>query len=280
MAKGRRGPSAKGTVAGLNARRSLCCLEVETILAQALGQDVNPSTAVEKRDLLARLLARLAHEIRNPLSSLDIHVQLLEEDLGSLAPQMREQLNSRLEIIHGELHRLESIVSQFLRLTGPSALDLESVEIPRIVAHVCELLRPEAAAREIQIQTQVTDSVPQVVADPVRLTQALVNLVINAMQAVERQGRIQVAASVAGETVCLAVHDSGPGIPPEKLASIFDPFYTTKTEGHGLGLWIAQQIVAAHGGTLRAQNAPAGGAIFSILLPLKPKPTTELSAET
>ena len=104
--------------------------------------------AAEKRDLLARLLARLAHEIRNPLSSLDIHVQLLEEDLGALAPQMREQLTARLEIIHGELHRLESIVEHFLGLAGPSALDLEPVEIPKIVTHVCELLRPEAAARE------------------------------------------------------------------------------------------------------------------------------------
>ena len=103
----------------------------ETILAKALGQDVTQLPATEKRDLLARLLKRLAHEIRNPLSSLDVHFQLLEEDLGTLTPLMRAQLASRLGIIHGELHRLESIVERFLKLAGPSALEVEPVEIKK-----------------------------------------------------------------------------------------------------------------------------------------------------
>ncbi len=242
---------------------------METILATALGQDVTQTAAAEKRDLLARLLARLAHEIRNPLSSLDVHVQLLEEDLGGLAPQLRQQLTPRLEIIHGELHRLESIVSQFLRLAGPSALDLEPVEIPKIVAHVCGLLRPEAAAREIEVSTCIEGSLPKIAADPVRITQALVNLVINAIQAVEKKGHVAVRAATTGETISIEVADNGPGIPAERLASIFDPYFTTKAEGHGLGLWIAQQIVTAHGGSLRAQNGPTGGAVFTMLLPQK-----------
>ena len=242
---------------------------MESILAKALGQDATQLAAAEKRDLLARLLGRLAHEIRNPLSSLDIHVQLLEEDLGAMAPQLREQLNPRLEIIHGELHRLEGIVERFLRLAGPSGLDLEPVGISKIAMHVCELLRPEAAAREIEISTRVEDSLPRVMADPVRLTQALLNLVINAMQAVERKGRIEVIAEVVDGKISVAVCDDGPGIQPEELALIFDPYFTTKSEGSGLGLWIAQQIVSAHGGTLQAQNAPARGAVFTMLLPLK-----------
>jgi signal transduction histidine kinase len=222
----------------------------------------------EKRELLERLAARLAHEIRNPLSSLDIHVQLLEEDLGTLTPSLRDQLNPRLEIIHGELHRLESIVEHFLRLAGPSALDLEPSDVRRLVSHVSELLRPEAAAREIQIVTEFQGALPTVMADPVRLTQALVNLVINAMQAVQRSGRIAVSAGKDGEHLALTVHDSGPGIAEEVLASIFDPYFTTKTEGNGLGLWIAQQIVTAHGGTLKAHNAQGGGAIFTVRLPI------------
>src|SRR5215471_13890877 len=163
--------------------------QVESILAKALGPEVAQSALAEKRDLLERLMARLAHEIRNPLSSLDIHVQLLEEDLGPLTPAMREQLAPRLEIIRGELHRLESIVEHFLRLAGPSALDLESVQLNSIVAHVCELLRPEAAARGIEIVSHLPESLPAINADPVRLTQALMNLVINAMQAVGRKGQ-------------------------------------------------------------------------------------------
>jgi two-component system sensor histidine kinase HydH len=242
---------------------------VESILAKALGQEGAPLGMAEKRDLLERLLGRLAHEIRNPLSSLDIHVQLLEEDLGTLAPELRAQLNSRLEIIHGELHRLESIVEHFIRLAGPSALDVESVEVSRIINHVCELLRPEAAARQIEIVAQVEQGLPDLRADPVRLTQAVMNLVINAVQAVERNGRVEVSAARVDEAISVAVRDSGPGIPPEKVASIFEPYFTTKPEGSGLGLWIAQQIVTAHGGTLKAQNGQERGAVFSMLLPLK-----------
>lgn len=234
-----------------------------------MGQDVSQLAAAEKRDLLARLLGRLAHEVRNPLSSLDIHVQLLEEDLGALAPQLREQLIPRLAIIHGELHRLEAIVERFLRLAGPAGVDLEPVEIRKILTHVCELLRPEAKAREIMISTQADDSLPPVMADPVRLTQALLNLLINAIQAVERKGRVEASAWVADGWVSVAVSDNGPGIPPEKLASVFDPYFTTKTEGSGLGLWIAQQIATAHGGSLSAQNGLSGGAVLTMRLPLK-----------
>ena len=163
---------------------------MENILAKALGQDESQLVAVEKHGLLGRLLGRLAHEIRNPLSSLDIHVQLLEEDLAAFAPETRKPLDSRLEIIHGELHRLESIVERFLRLAGPSALDLEPVELPRIVTHVCELLRAEASTRQIEITAQIEPHLPRIAADPVRLTQALMNLVINAVQAVGKNDRV------------------------------------------------------------------------------------------
>jgi two-component system sensor histidine kinase HydH len=182
---------------------------------------------------------------------------------------MREQLAPRLEIIRGELHRLESIVDHFLRLAGPSALDLESVDLRSIVMHVCALLRPEAAARDIEIIPRVAEPLPTITADHVRLTQALMNLVINAMQAVSRKGRIEVTVVANNEAVQLTVHDNGPGIPPEKLAAIFDPYFTTKPEGSGLGLWIAQQIVTAHTGSLKARNDPGGGAVFTMILPLK-----------
>jgi len=246
---------------------------MENVLAKALGQDESQLVAVEKHGLLGRLLGRLAHEIRNPLSSLDIHVQLLEEDLAKLAPETKKSLKPRLEIIHGELHRLESIVERFLRLAGPSALDLELVEIPKIVTHVCELLRAEASTRQIEIVTQIEHGLPPVTADPIRLTQALMNLVINAVQAVEKNGRVQVGAtkSTAGDALVLQVQDNGPGIPANKLEEVFDPYFTTKPEGIGLGLWIARQIAVAHGGTLRTENAPVGGAIFTLLLPLSRK---------
>jgi len=246
---------------------------MEKILANALGQDVSKLAAQQKRLLLSRLLARFAHEVRNPLSSLDIHVQLLEEDLAQATPQIREKSASRFEIIHGELHRLENIVKHFLSLAGPSSLDLHPVEVPKVVSHVCELLRPEAAARGIDITMQWPDSLPPVTADAAQLTQALVNLVINAIQAVERNGRVEVSAGANEKdgVFTIAVHDTGPGIPADKQSAIFEPFFTTKGEGSGLGLWIVQQIITAHGGLVEASNAPGGGAVFAVHLPLRTK---------
>jgi two-component system sensor histidine kinase HydH len=246
---------------------------VERILANALGEDVTKLAAQEKRLLLSRLLARFAHEVRNPLSSLDIHVQLLEEDLAQAAPQVKENTASRFEIIRGELHRLENIVKHFISLAGPSSLDLHPVEVANVVSHVCELLRPEAAARGIEIAMKVPDDLPTVAADSAQLTQALVNLVINAIQAVERNGRVEVSAKTdeSDELLSLEVHDTGPGIAADRRHSIFEPFFTTKAEGSGLGLWIVQQIITAHGGVVGASNAPKGGAVFAVHLPLRKK---------
>lgn len=246
---------------------------MEVILANALGQDVGKLAAQEKRLLLSRLLARFAHEVRNPLSSLDIHVQLLEEDLLEASAQVRDKTASRFEIIHGELHRLENIVKHFLSLAGPSSLDLHPVEVVKVVSHVCELLRPEAASRGIEIVMQLPDSLPSVSADSAQLTQALVNLVINAIQAVERNGRVEVSADRDHQdgALTIAIRDTGPGIPADKQSAIFEPFFTTKAEGSGLGLWIVQQIITAHGGAVDAANAPGGGAVFTVHLPLQRK---------
>lgn len=254
-------------------RRRICWLRVENILAHALGHDASQLAATEKRDLLARLLGRLAHEIRNPLSSLDVHFQLLEEDLAQLPAECSEKTASRFEIIHGELHRLKSIVSQFLRLAGPSALELEEVRAETVVKHVCDLLRPEAAQRQIEITMQLGPGLPALQADSVKLTQALLNLVINAMQAVEREGVVNATAGVSGEFVAFEVSDDGPGIAPEQLPEIFDPYFTTKNEGHGLGLWIAQQIATAHNGRLSARNLPGKGAAFTMLIPVFSSPS-------
>jgi signal transduction histidine kinase len=243
---------------------------MEKILANALGQDVSKLAAQEKRLLLSRLLARFAHEVRNPLSSLDIHVQLLEEDLQRATSGAREKTASRFEIIHGELRRLENIVKHFLRLAGPSSVELQPVEVAKVVSQVCELLRPEAEARGIEIAMRVAGGLPPVTADAAQLTQALVNLVINAIQAVERKGRVEVTAAfdaMAGR-LSITVRDSGPGIPAGRESAIFEPFFTTKSDGSGLGLWIVQQIITAHGGEADAANAPGGGAMFTLHLPL------------
>ena len=241
---------------------------MEPTLESALGDDASQLAATEKQLLLSRLLARLAHEIRNPLSSLDIHVQLLEEDLGLQVPALREKLSGRLEIIHGELHRLENVVKQFLRLTGPSSLELEQVDINALLQRVIELLKPELEQREIEIAAAVKEA-PILQADASQLTQALLNLVINAAQAIDRRGRIELGAVPSDGFLNISVSDTGPGIPAGKLTAIFEPYFTTKPDGNGLGLWIAWQIALAHGGGIRAANGPVQGAVFVMKLPLR-----------
>jgi two-component system sensor histidine kinase HydH len=242
---------------------------VERILAQALGQDLGTLAAQEKQLLLSRLLSRLAHEIRNPLSSLDVHVQLLEEDLRAAAPDLRERTASRFEILHGELHRLENLVQQFVSLAGPSALHLQPVDIGRTLRHVCELLRPEADARGIRLTQRAAPELAPIQADPAQLTQALVNLVINALQALEGPGRVELEATSdpVGQELVVAVRDTGAGVPAGRRSAIFEPYFTTKPEGSGLGLWIVQQIATAHGGAVSVEDAPGGGAVFRLRLP-------------
>ena len=250
---------------------------MDSLLAKALGPDAAHLAATEKQLLLSRLLARLAHEIRNPLSSLDIHVQLLAEDLAQVAPRISERTSNRLEIIRGEVHRLETLVEQFLRLARPSELDVQPVRPAEVLQKVCALLRAEAAARGIEITATVAPGLPTLKADPGQLTQALVNLVINAIQAVEHNGQIRVTAScpTQSDALVVVVEDSGPGVPPDRRAAIFEPFFTTKAEGSGLGLWIVQQIVTAHGGRVAVGDAPEGGAAFSLTLPLEAKGLTD-----
>jgi len=238
--------------------------------ANEAGQDPPPAAASEKQLLLSRLLERLAHEIRNPLSSLDIHLQLLEEDLGQWPPQIKSQAAARLEIIHGELRRLESTVDQFMRLAGPSELNLASVDLAKIVRHVCDLLQPEAATRHIEITAELSPDLPPLMADGGQLIQAVLNLVINALQAIEQKGRITIAVRRDGDWCLIEVRDSGPGVPPDRLTTIFEPYFTTKPQGKGIGLWIAQQIVTAHRGAIQAANLPGGGAVLTVRLPLAP----------
>jgi two-component system sensor histidine kinase HydH len=246
-------------------------MSVDNLLARALGGDESQLVAEQRQALLSRLLSRLAHEVRNPLSSLDVHVQLLEEDLSRLPNGTLPNAAGRLEIIRTELRRLDNIVLQFLSLAGPSSVHLQPVKIGEVLAHVSRLFEPEAATREILLSTSAEETLPMVEADAAQLTQALVNLVINALQAVERKGSVLVRASTDGATggVCVEVCDSGPGIDPKNENAIFEPFFTTKAEGTGLGLWIVHQIVAGHGGSVKAANRPEGGAVFTLRLPAR-----------
>jgi two-component system sensor histidine kinase HydH len=246
---------------------------VERILAKAIGQPV-PSqelqrlTQEQKRELLTRLLAHVAHELRNPLSSLDIHVQLLEEDVEVGGADLAQRTVDRFQIIHGELHRLENVVTRFLQLAGPPSLSLVPLSVNKLISHTCELLRPQAQERGIHLVVELGDMLPDVQADADQLIQAFINLVINALQAASKGGRVVVRTAARAADVTVEFIDDGDGIAPENQDRIFEPYFTTKADGSGLGLWITQQIVHAHGGTLRVESASSKGAMFILTLPV------------
>jgi two-component system, NtrC family, sensor histidine kinase HydH len=245
-------------------------------IQDTLGHDVSQLAVAERQRLLSRMLSQLAHEIRNPLGSLDVHVQLLEEDLGRLSPPISSQISGRLGVIRTELQRLDGVVRQFLSLAKPSAVNARQIDIAETLHQVRSLLGAEAAARTIDLVMTVPTTLPPLSADSGQLIQAVVNLVINAIQAVERRGRVEIEARLEQppEWLCIDVRDTGPGIDVDKGGTIFEPFFTTKAEGSGLGLWIVQQIALAHGGTISATNIPAGGALFTLRLPLQASAAT------
>lgn len=246
---------------------------MDKILSRTLGMDVSKLDEIEKQNVLSRLLGRLAHEIRNPLNSLNIHAQLLEEDLVAKIPDRAREFSGRLEIIQSEIRQLEKTVSQFVHLSGPSNLDLASVSPGDVVSQVAELLGPEAGREDVTLEVRSVGPSVWIEADASQLTQALINLVINAVQAAARPGRVELTidSEVEGH-VDIRVCDDGPGIPEEIRGCIFEPFFSSKSEGSGIGLWIARQVAVAHGGSLTAANTELGGAVFVLRLPKPAQP--------
>ena len=165
----------------------------------------------------------------------------------------------------------ERSTGPFLALARPPVLKPEPVEIGDLVAETAGLIEPEARRLGVRLEQRLAADLPRVTADRDRLKQVLLNLTRNALEAMPDGGTLRMEAASTARPVTLAVVDSGPGIPAESRARLFEPYYTTRPDGSGIGLWIAQQIILAHGGSLQAANAPEGGAVFTIRLPLQRK---------
>jgi len=218
---------------------------------------------------LGSVAAAVAHEIRNPLSALDIHAQLLEEILPQ--NESAAEARKRLDIIRAETHRLNLIVENFIRFARLNVLHASPVQMPAHLANVLRLIQSEADDRGVAIdKTGLRTNLPEVMADPNQLEQAFLNIVINALQSMPHGGRLSLAARVhAGYVECI-IANNGPQIPPDELSKIFELFYTTKEHGSGLGLPIAQKILSEHNGYITVESDPAQTA-FSLGVPVLTK---------
>gem|GEM_PF-3846968 len=222
-------------------------------------------TASERLAKIGSIAASVAHEIRNPLSALDIHAQLLEENLPP-GPE-GDAARSHLDIIRSETHRLNVIVENFIRFARHKPLDARPTQMPRQLQNVLRLVESEAAERGIVIQHhQLRTDLPEVMADADLLEQAFLNIVINALQSMPTGGTLGIASRVNGGCVECVVSNTGPPIEPEQLDSIFDLYFTTKDDGTGLGLPIARKILSEHNGYITV-HSDAGETSFVLGVP-------------
>jgi signal transduction histidine kinase len=221
----------------------------------------------ERLAALGDVAAAFAHEVRNPLNAVSMGLQRLRAEF---APEPAADYARFVDLMQGEVRRLNAIVEQFIALARPLPLKPVAVDVADLLHALAALVEGQAREAGVGLRVEVPADPPTVTADRDHLQQVLLNLALNAVQAMRGGGRLTLAAERARDRVVLSVSDTGPGIAPDVLPRIFDPYFTTKPGGLGLGLTIARRIVEAHGGTLEAGPAPGGGARFRVVLPLTP----------
>lgn len=218
---------------------------------------------------LGTLTGGLAHEIKNPLSTVQLNLQLLQEDLDPSNPAYSRLLN-RLSIVHREASRLRDILDDFLRYAGKIELKKSTVDLNELLEELVDFFTPQAQLQRVQLRLKKADG-PALSApvDARLLKQAVLNLMINALQAMPGGGELILAASRDERHAVIDVIDTGKGIPPDAVDKIFQAYYSTKKGGTGLGLAMAQRIIREHGGRVEVRSEVGKGSDFKLYLPLK-----------
>ncbi|MGI9953358.1 ATP-binding protein [Moorellaceae bacterium AZ2] len=219
----------------------------------------------EKLAMVGELAAGMAHEIRNPLTSIRGFLQLLQGKYDRQGPEQQY-----FQIMLEELDRINRIIKEFLSLARPSQPQLKIADINELISEALLLAEQEALMNEVVLEFDKGEGLPLLFLDPLQIKQVILNLVSNAIHAAGPKGYIKVWSLHEKEKrmVIIGVEDNGPGIPPDKLEQIFEPFYTTKDHGTGLGLTLSQRIVEGHGGKIEVTSRVGEGSCFKVCLPL------------
>jgi two-component system, LuxR family, sensor kinase FixL len=238
--------------------------------AARLRQDI---AHVGRVSVMGQLASALAHEISQPLGAILRNAEAAALFMQDPSPDLAE-IRAILEDIRKDDQRAGAVIDRMRALLRRQEVQMAALDVRQVLGDVTVLLRPDAAARHLRVDLDIAAGVPPVLGDRVQLQQVLLNLILNGMDALEGVGgdnrRVSVSAREASDAVEISVRDSGPGIADDDLERIFDPFFSTKAKGIGMGLSISRSIVEAHRGRLWAENSPEGGATFRFTLPIAP----------
>mgnify|MGYP000229959067 FL=1 len=223
---------------------------------------------IERYTEIARLAGGLAHEIKNPLSTIRLNMDLLAEEFAGSDSPRDKRVMRKVEMVRNECRRLEDLLNEFLNFAKPHQLKLEPTDLNERIRAAIDFFRPEAAAARIEIIDYLLSDLPTVLLDREAFHGVLINLIRNARQAMPQGGQLVVRTYVSPDGVALDLIDTGVGMDAPTQAKVFDAFFSTKPGGAGLGLPTAKKIVEAHGGTIRVQSEPGRGTQFTITLPL------------
>ncbi len=214
------------------------------------------------------MAASIAHEVGNPLNSLDIHLQLIEREMNLLGRKKKGSLLKLIAVAQEEIKRLENIISQFLKAARPDLPEMREGDLVAVLDKTLSFMEPEIRSHGIRLEKAYAPFVPPLVFNADQIRQAFINLIRNAIQATPNGGLITVGVGYSRGQVMVSVTDSGCGIPQEHIEKIFDPYFTTREGGAGLGLMIVQRIVSEHGGELLVASDPGKGTTMTVRLPV------------
>ncbi len=220
---------------------------------------------------LTTLAAGVAHEIKNPLGSIGIHIQLIQRALNGQGEIDREAIENNLNVINEEIDRLNKIVVDFLFAVRPMDINLEERDLNAVVGDLLEFVQPELEQAGIQLERSFEPDLPTLNLDEKHFKQALLNIVKNAIAAMPDGGTLRVASQLSGEMVVLRISDNGVGIADDVLGKIFEPYFTTKDFGSGIGLTLVYKVIKEHMGDIAVISEEGKGTTFTITLPIPQK---------
>jgi signal transduction histidine kinase len=244
-------------------------------MSDASPEDAHRRQLLEQSIEITQLAGSLAHEIRNPLSTIRMNMDLLAEDLVATDTPSQRRALAKVHVVQEQCRRLENLLDNFLNFTKTSGLNLRAANLNALVGRVLDFLRPRMEAAGVDVRRYLDPELPSVMLDPEKLYTALLNLAINALQSMPDGGQFVVRTRRSPGGVSLDLIDTGCGMNDETLIRIFKPFFTTKRDGTGLGLPWTRRIVEAHQGTISVQSAVDRGTQFTIELPVPKRLSTD-----